>query len=68
MTVSFRLSPPEVLDRASQKYNHRGSPFALLAEHVEHKWQEQEPGNLTIDLRHGLELDAYNAISETPNT
>jgi hypothetical protein len=68
MTVSFRLSPPEVLYRASQKYNRRGSPFALLAECAEHKGQAQEPGNPTINLRHGSELDAYNAISEMPNT
>ena len=45
-----------------------GSPFALLAEHAEHKGQAQEPGNPTIDLRHSSDLDAYIAISETPNT
>ena len=63
MTVSFRLSPPEVLDRASQKYNLRGYPFAFLTEHAEHKGQAQEPGNPTIDLRHSSDLDAYIAIS-----
>ena len=49
MMINFRLFPPEVLDRANQKYNHRGSPFALLAGRAEHKGQAQEPGNPTID-------------------